>query len=59
MFYVIVLLSAVLGRMCMGHVCGNIKDIRPISDLFLIYLRKIKPSAVKSALADVLVLNNL
>lgn len=56
---VIALLSAVLGRRCPGHMDGNnIKNIWHISDLFLIYLRK-KSAIVKSALADVLALNNL
>lgn len=58
-FCVTVLLSEVLGRIRMGHMCGNLKNIWHISDLFLIYLRKIKSAAVESALADVLALNNL
>ena len=58
-FCVTVPLSVALGRMCLGHMCGNIKNVWQISDLFLIYRRKIKSVAVKSALADVLVLNNL
>lgn len=61
MFCVIVLLSEMLGRILyMGHMCENdIENIWHISDLFLIYLRKIKSAAVKSALVDVWALNNL
>lgn len=55
------LLWAVLGRsFSMGYMCGNnLTNIWHTSDLFLIYPRKIKSAAVKSALADVLALNNL
>lgn len=48
----------VLGRIRMGYMCGNIKNIWYISDLFLIYLRKIKFVVVEFVFVDVLVLNN-